>query len=142
LSVGESLSIRPPLETAQIQIALPDGSQRTLPVDRNTVAFADTERPGIYKLEILDGANKVIQSAAFAVNLFAPTESEIAPRNSITLSGNIITPAAREEVGQREYWPWAALLALLILLIEWYVYQSRIQARTVLRPTLRRRQAG
>jgi hypothetical protein len=40
-------------------------------------------------------------------------------------------------LGQREYWPWAALLALLILLIEWYVYHRRLRAPMVGRVALR-----
>jgi Ca-activated chloride channel family protein len=76
------------------------------------------------------------------VNLFSSLESRIAPQPSISLSGNVIAPASREEVGQREFWPYIALAALLVLLIEWYVYQRRLQVRTVFRRTLRRRTTG
>jgi hypothetical protein len=141
LRVGESLSIQPPFEATGVRVTLPDSTTQDLPMGRSALAFADTQEPGIYRVDILQG-DQVIQSAPFAVNLFAPNESNIAPQPSITLSGNVITPAAREEVGQREYWPWAALLALLVLLIEWYVYQRRLQVRTVFRPVLRLRRAG
>jgi Aerotolerance regulator N-terminal/von Willebrand factor type A domain len=141
LQVGQSLSIQPPLDATAIHFTLPDGSTRDLPIDRQTLVFGDTELPGVYSADIQAG-DKVIQSAQFAVNLFAPTESDITPHDSISLSGATITPAAREEIGQREFWPWAALLALLILLIEWFVYQRRLQVRTVFKPILRRRQIG
>ncbi len=137
LSVGGSLPIRLPFDATDVRITLPDGSTRDLVVDRSTLVFADAEQPGIYTAEIRAG-DEIIQAAPFAVNLFAPDESNIAPRNSITLSGDVITPSAREEVGQQEFWPWLALLALLILLIEWYVYQRRVQVRTLFKPLVAR----
>ncbi len=141
LQVGQSLSIQPPLDASSIHFTLPDGSTRDLPVDRQTLVFADTELPGVYTADVFAGG-EVIQSAQFAVNLFSPNESDIAPRDTISLSNTTISAATRDEVGQREFWPWAALLGLLILLIEWYVYQRRLQVRTVFKPTLRRRQLG
>jgi Ca-activated chloride channel homolog len=141
LHVGQSLAIHPPFEATAVQITLPDRSQTLLPVDRETLVFADTENPGIYRLDILNG-NEVIGKEMFAVNLFAPGESNIRPQPSISLGGTVIAPAPRDEVGQRELWPWVALAALLFLLIEWYVYQRRLGMRTMLRPTLRRRIAS
>jgi Ca-activated chloride channel homolog len=141
LGIGQSLPIRPPVDADSVRVSLPDGSTRMLPVDRETLVFADTETPGIYTVDVLQG-EEVVQSAPFAVNLFAPNESDITPQSSITLGNNVITQAPREEVGQREFWPWVALAALIILLIEWYVYQRRLQVRTVFRPNLRLRRAG
>ena len=40
----------------------------------------------------------------------------------------MITQAVEAEIGQREYWPVLALLGLIILLIEWIVYQRRMHA--------------
>lgn len=139
LQVGQSLSIRPPFDATSLHFTLPDGSTRDLPVDRQTLVFADTQLPGIYTADIRVN-DQTVQSSQFAVNLFAPAESDITPRTSISLSGNVIAPALREEIGQHEFWPWAALLALVILLVEWYVYQKRLQVRTVFKPTLRRRE--
>ncbi|MBI5667031.1 MAG: BatA domain-containing protein [Chloroflexi bacterium] len=139
LRVGDSLPVRPPFEATSVRVTLPNGTARSLEVGRETLVFADTDQPGIYRVDILNGST-VIQSAPFAVNLFAPGESNIAPQPTITLSGATITPTAREEVGQREFWPLAALLALLVLLVEWVVYHRRLQVRTVFRPTLRRRE--
>ncbi len=140
LRVGESLPIRPPFEATEVRITLPDGSQESLPVDRQTLVFADTDQPGIYTAEILEGET-VRQTASFAVNLFAPGESNITPQSAINLSGLAILAAEREEVGQQEFWPWVALLALLVLMIEWYVYWRRLQVRTIFRPTLQPRRA-
>ncbi len=141
LSTGGSLTIHPPLDATSVRVTLPDGDQRSLAVDRDTLVFADTDLPGIYTVDVMQGG-EVMQTDAFAVNLFSPVESDIAPKESLSLSGGVISPTGREEVGQREFWPYVALAALLILLIEWYVYRQRLGVRTVLRPTLRRRPAG
>jgi hypothetical protein len=140
LKVGQSLAIRPPLDAAAVRITLPDSTERTLPVDRQTLAFADTQTPGLYKLDILNG-DKVIQSQPFAVNLFDPGESDIAPVQQLKLGGTTIATTGREEVGQREFWQEAALLALLVLLIEWFVYHRRLRVPTLMSPVLRRQRA-
>jgi hypothetical protein len=133
LQVGQSLAFRPPFEATAARFTLPDGTRRDIPIERETVVFADTGAPGVYRVDLLNGA-ETLQSETFVVNLFSPSESDIAPRQSIRLSGEVISAAARDEVGQQEFWPWAALLALLILLIEWIVYWRRMHARTVFRP--------
>jgi hypothetical protein len=70
----------------------------------------------------------VLQSQPFAVNLFDPAESDITPQAALNIGQRTITPGEREEVGQFEFWPLAAFLALLILLVEWYVYWQRLRA--------------
>ncbi len=141
LQVGNSVPIRPPFDATGVRVTLPDGSTSNLPIDRDTVVFADTHETGIYTIDILRG-NEVIQTAPFAVNLFATNESNIAPQPTISLSGNTITAATRDEVGQQEFWPWVALLALAVLVIEWFVYQQRMQARTLFQPIFRRPAQG
>jgi hypothetical protein len=137
LHVGDSLSVRPPAGATQVRVTLPDGGVRDLPVERGTVVFADTNAPGLYLVDLLAG-EQVLQAAAVAVNLFSPLESAIAPREQITLSGATIQPAAPDAVGQQEFWPLAALLALVVLLVEWWAYQRRMQAPTVFQPIFRR----
>jgi hypothetical protein len=133
LQVGQSLAFRPPFESTAARFTLPDAAQRDIPIERDTVVFADTAAPGVYQIDLLNGV-QTLQSETFVVNLFSPSESDIAPRQSIRLSGEVISAAARDEVGQQEFWPWAALLALLVLLIEWIAYWRRMRVRTVFRP--------
>jgi Ca-activated chloride channel family protein len=141
LNVGDTLVVRPPFEADSVRITLPDDTQRTLDVGRDTTIFAETGQTGIYMLEILkDG--EVIQSQPFTVNLFEAGESDITPQPTIDIAGKTIAETVREEFGQREYWPEVMLLALLLLLIEWIVYQRRMRVPTVLTPVMRRRRTG
>jgi len=145
LSVGESLLVRPPFEAEAVRVTPPQGDPITLPVERETVVFAGTSAPGVYGLEVLDVDNTVISEQNFAVNLFSPLESQIAPvpANGLTLQGVTVNPDTTEELGQREFWPIIALLALIVLMIEWYAYhrRNRVQMPSLLSP-LRRRFAG
>lgn len=127
---GDAVVMRPPLEADTVRVTLPDGRTRDLPIERSTLIFTDTEAPGIYRLDILSGG-EVIGRQVFAVNLFSPEESEILPTD-VVIGNEIVTSEAREEPGQFEFWPWIALLALLVLLIEWYAYHRRLRVPTLL----------
>lgn len=129
LNVGEPLLIRPPLEADAVRVHLPDGETRTLPVERETVVFAGTDAPGIYRLEVLAGS-RVLLEQFFAVNLFSSLESNIAPvpLDALQIEGATISAAdAGEALGQRELWPLVILLALALLLIEWIAYHRRMR---------------
>ena len=141
LNVGDPLVIRPPLTAESLRITAPDGTERTLPIDRQSLIYAETRQTGIYQLDVQTG-DSVQQTQLFTVNLFDPNESRIQPQPSITLGGTTFTPVEGEEVGQLELWPVVALLALLILLIEWYVYHQRIKAPTIFQPVPRRPARG
>ncbi|MFN8375698.1 MAG: BatA and WFA domain-containing protein [Anaerolineae bacterium] len=140
LDVGQSLAIRPQTSATALRITRPDGTTRDISVDRETLIYAETELTGLYTLDVLNG-DTVLESVPFAVNLFDAGESNITPRTQIALGDTVVEQAQREELGQLEFWPLAALLALLVLLIEWQVYHRRMQVPTVMGPVLRRKRA-
>jgi hypothetical protein len=122
LHPGDPLMIRPRAATIGYRITLPDGTQQSYPVSEGTLAFAATSQPGVYRVELLENA-AVQTSAAFAVNLFAPEESAIAPKDSITIGQTGVAGAAdRDQFGQREVWQWLAVAAMIMLIAEWWVY--------------------
>ncbi len=127
--VGSTVQIRPPFDAETVRVTAPDGAAEVIEVDRESLAYTATQQPGIYTLEVLAG-NEVTQTQYFAVNTFAASESDITPRE-ITIGGVTIDGQPREELGQREYWSLIALLALLFLLIEWYVYHRQLRIPTI-----------
>ncbi|MEO7118504.1 MAG: VWA domain-containing protein [Candidatus Limnocylindrales bacterium] len=85
---------------------------------------------------------------AFAVDLFAPDESNISPGDGtrlVALGGAAVPGEATTGVAHDEWWPLLVLGALILLLIEWAVYE-RDGARRIWhgirgsarRPSLRR----
>lgn len=130
LNVGDAVIVRPPLDAFRVRVTKPDGTTRDLPITRDTLIYTDTDLPGLYTMDVYS-QEEVILSQVFPVNLFTAVESDITPRD-VTLSGRLLTGDLREEPGQFEFWPFVALAALLVLLIEWYAYHRRLQVRTLL----------
>lgn len=114
---GETLLIRPAGGDAAIAIDDPTGERFQAPATEAGVLFANTDRLGLYT--VVSTQRTVGQ---FAVNLFDPGESTIAPAAQLTIGQSAVTATPANETGQLELWPWLAAIALLILLIEWYVY--------------------
>ncbi len=122
LSAGQSVLLHPAVGADTIQMQRADGLTRALHVDQATMVYTDTEQPGIYTISVSKGGT-VLQQESFAVNLFDPLESNIAPKTTLQIGSlNATNTAQTRDVGQREYWPWIALLALIVLATEWYAY--------------------
>jgi Ca-activated chloride channel homolog len=123
--VGEAAPIQPAPETTTLWVTGPDGARHELPVgERQQPVFADTDRLGVYAVE-QEGefAQSAPPVAYFAVNLFDPVESNITPQDVIQIGQTEISAIdQKEEQGRREFWPWLAIAALLVLGIEWWAY--------------------
>ena len=91
LSVGDVLTLSPPLLADSLRITTPSGVLHELPIEGDRVAFADTGQLGLYRLEILQDG-QVTSAQSFAVNLFATGESDIRP-----------LPAADLQIGRRHH---------------------------------------
>ncbi len=126
-AVGEPVLIRPPLDADAVRITGPDGAASTLPADGDQLIFTDTGTPGVYQVEVFAGG-ELLQTQAFAVNLFAPEESSIAPKQ-VALNGVILAQQSPDETGQFEFWPLVAAIALAVLMAEWWFYQRRSRVR-------------
>ncbi len=126
LQPGQTLLIQPAPGADRVRVQRPDGSITTLTPGQDPLVYADTAQPGIYGVNVFKGST-AIQQEAFAVNLFDPLESRIAPAKALQIGTLSAQSAPPTESGLREYWPWIALLALLVLIIEWYAYQRGIR---------------
>jgi Ca-activated chloride channel family protein len=120
LQPGEVVTLYPG-GAEEVLVRRPDGTTWTpspeMASGEAPLVFAETEQLGLYQVE-MDGA----PVGHFPVNLFNPAESALARQESITVGRAEIAPAGGEELGQRELWPWLAAAALVILLVEWWVY--------------------
>lgn len=101
----------------QVRITHPDGSITRLDAANGQIIFDDTNQPGLYRIDW--GAET---SSHFAVNLFSPQESSIKPVGTLNLASVSTRVGMEASISYREWWRWAALLALVILCIEWLVY--------------------
>jgi len=124
LQPGQTLSITPLPGADTVRVSRPDGAITTFQVDQPVLIYADTPLTGIYTVDLYSGET-LIRQEAFAVNLFTPAESQIAPRNPQG-GGAAAGVGGPQEIGQREFWPLFLIAALGVLAVEWYVHHRRL----------------
>jgi hypothetical protein len=118
---GEVKSLRPDTPAEKIEVYPPD-SDRPVEVRRTgqlDFPYKDTERVGIYRVRWEGGGR------SFAVNLLDEGESNIRPREAITLGEQqLVTDQLRQQT--YDIWKWVALAALVLLVLEWAIYNRRL----------------
>ena len=110
-----------PGSAAKVRVKSPSG--REVELERGTradVVFAGTGELGIYATT----AGGVRQR--FAVNLFDPAESDLCPRGEIGVGDQKVT-VGESRRPPRDLWKFAVVGGLLVLLLEWWVYNKRVQ---------------
>jgi hypothetical protein len=85
------------------------------------LAYGPPNLVGVYDVS---WADKV--GYRFAVNLFDPQESQIEPRDELKIGEDQVKQTQEPVKKRQELWPWFLLAALVLLLLEWYVYNRRI----------------
>jgi hypothetical protein len=85
--------------------------------------FVDTEASGVYEIRP-QGEQEIDQLVA--VNLLDRRESDLAVAEKMEL-GYVEIEGTRARVpARREYWPWLVCLAIVVLMIEWLIYNRRV----------------
>jgi hypothetical protein len=124
LKVGQPLSVRGAPGVRQATVTTPDGAAvRVEGSPSGAVRYAATSRAGVYRLAVEGGADHL-----FAVNLLDAAESDIGAAHELVFSGQKVKA---EEGGparaNQEIWPLLALLGLLVVYVEWYVYNAKVR---------------
>jgi hypothetical protein len=125
LTPGTAVALHPLPDADQVTIAIPAGPDAparevTLPVQPN-LAFADTAQLGLYTVRQSAKGKPLGQPESFAVNLLDRAAADIAPRPTLALQGRPIA-GGQPVTGPREVAPWLLALALLVLVLEWWMY--------------------
>lgn len=102
---------------AGVTITAPDGDTSEIAARNGSAVFADTLRAGMYEVK---------GGATFAVSLLSEAESNTATRDAIKTRAGGVTGQPETFYSEREAWRWIALLALTVLMIEWWAYHRRI----------------
>ncbi|MBI1246958.1 VWA domain-containing protein [bacterium] len=121
---GESFNFRSAGFAKEAHIKPPSGRVRTIvPTADNLFAFSETDQLGTY--EVREGDAKDV-SQYFSVNIFDAEESQIQPKPEIDTQWEKIEGNEAWLPMRKEYWKWLVVLALIVLLIEWYIYNRRV----------------
>lgn len=121
LQPGEAVSIRAGATSTAVMVTKPDGTIWRATVGEEDLLFTQTNQLGPYQVALGD-AGGWRDAGTFVVNLFAPGESAIEPARNVLVGHRPVDTADREAVAQQELWPWLALLALLAMVTEWWIY--------------------
>ena len=124
ISAGQVVPIKTEAPLASIRVRTPDGE--TVQLKRgvqNTFHFGKTDRLGSYV--VFDDSGELER---FAVNLFDERESAISPREqgSIRIGHVKVEAQTAQDPTRYEVWKPLLLVALGVLLFEWYIYNRRV----------------
>lgn len=120
LAAGSPLEIPVAADVAEVLVRAPDGTETRVRARDGTATFAATDVVGVYEVEA--GQRR----GAFCVNVGAPEEIRVAPRETLTLGEEEVQAERGGGQRQTELTRWAALLALLALVGEAWVVHRRM----------------
>lgn len=121
---GQPISLRTASPKKEVRVESPTGQSLRIGRSPQGVFFyGNTEIKGIYDVR---EENDDEISQQFTVNLFDQYESNIVPAEVISTDYEKIEGVSAWVPARREGWKYLLLAALLILLIEWYIYNRRV----------------
>ncbi len=124
LQPGQPLVVPVPPDAETVRITPPGRAAVSVQPENGQAVFADTDTLGVYGIEIVRPGLPSTERAV-AVNLMNAAESRVAPREQLPVfqEGDRAVAVSTERSGRSEFWRWLAALALVILVVEWLVYQ-------------------
>jgi hypothetical protein len=116
--------LRPEAGVTRLVVTAPDGSAAELDKQshRPDFEYAATEQVGVYAYRT--GSSGGVPRS-FTVNLLDSGESNIEPRPEVRIGGERIA-GGQERSQPRELWKWVLLVAAILLVLEWALYNRRI----------------
>ncbi len=133
LRPGATLAERLPAGARNATVVLPDNSRADLlPTGDGRVVYGPLRKVGIYTLSWSGPAGAQDSTVdgrarrALAVNLLDPQESDIAAADKLSLPSRVVQAQAGSGGGTRRLWPFMLLLALAVMLVEWYIYNRKV----------------
>jgi len=122
LRPGQPIELQVAAAREHLTVVTPSGREVTVQRSPgNIFRFLDTDELGVY--DVQSEGNTVER---FAVNLFDSQESNLKPRAELDFDWNKVQAAADARPQPRAGWKILLLVALFVLLIEWYIYNRRV----------------
>ncbi len=124
IHAGETIAASvPPGATEAVVVGPGSRIDKINVTDRRTMTYARTDQVGFYR-STFDDARKTAE--VYAANILDPIESNVAPARELRLGGGQLV-AVEEDVKVNEpLWPYAVAAALVVLMLEWWVYNRRV----------------
>lgn len=125
LSPGEVLTDRVPVEATDVRVVLPSGEEfAPAPSADGRIAFGPVRLAGLYEVRYrIDGQPRVNRRPA---NLLDPQESDVRSQPTVETASAVLGAEQEAQRPPRPLWTPLLLLALVIVLLEWYVYNRKV----------------
>ena len=114
IRAGQPMTVETPHENATV--TTPAGDSVKVTARDGSIVFADTVHTGKYTLE---------NGVTYAASLLSQSESNTAPQDSIRTRAGELNGQIETFTSEREIWWWIALVSLLVLMVEWWIYHRR-----------------
>jgi hypothetical protein len=124
---GETWRLGAPAGAREVEVRF-NGAPVRAPVADGRANYTGM-RVGFYELRTVDSRGALGAPVIVAASLGQGRgpESRITPKRTLTVAGKQLQPPDAGRVGvRRALWPYLAVLALLILLVEWWTYNRRV----------------
>ena len=106
------------------RVVAPDGQTTELVRgDESRYTFTKTDEMGIYQV-FAKGVEKPVES--FCVNLFSNRESDLAVADSVKMGYEKVAATSSVVQARQETWRWILLAGLLLLVVEWIIFNRRV----------------
>ncbi|MEQ1905389.1 MAG: BatA and WFA domain-containing protein [Pirellulaceae bacterium] len=125
---GQMARLRPPPVVTKVSVTAPTKQVTEVARDKNNnILYSQTESSGVYVVDPREFSTpESPERQLFAVNLFDQRETDIAVREALDIGFEQITAKTDVLPAVSEYWKWIVGLALLVLMLEWYIYNRRV----------------
>ncbi len=127
---GGLAELRFPSAATLATVAPPHGEPYDVTIRKgdDVLRVAGLDRSGVYSVTFKDDARPdALRTSLFAANLSDQAESQVAPPAELEVPGRPPVLAQERATEQnRDVWKLAAALALLFVLVEWWIYNRRV----------------
>lgn len=121
---GSLVRLRLPPSISEVTVTTPAKQREKLSRGRDNVfSFNGTEQTGWYDAQTSGEGGS---SLPFAVNLLDARESDLTVREKLEIGHEELVGQTSVEPARTEFWRWLVGLGLVVLLVEWVVYNRRV----------------
>ncbi|MSR41105.1 MAG: VWA domain-containing protein [Phycisphaerales bacterium] len=125
---GDAIALRLPAGSADARLTGPDGLSVAPKVDAGgNLVWGPVLRTGLYDIAFLEKDKAERGVRRVASNLYSAEESRVEPVAEIVLGVDAIAAMDVSNERRSSVWPWVLGLALVILVLEWWVYQRQVR---------------
>ncbi len=130
--VGAPLTLQTWPGAEQVTVTAPDKQATPVGPPFPISAYTNTNQIGLY--QVTQRVNGQDLHGAFAVNLFNPSQSKLAPAPGLPVAHSTSFSNDPNSVPRelREVWPWVAAFLLLTLCFEWWLFSRNYKLQNTL----------